>query len=78
MKIEALLALGIISFACLHRALAGDSSSVPESMLARCTQDGAAKGYQGKELEDFVATCVRAGQSGGEDDPVIRVARSAC
>ncbi len=73
-----LLAICIFPLACLHTALADDSRPLDESMVARCTKEGVGKGYRGKDLEDFVAACVRASQSGGEDDPVIRAAMSAC
>lgn len=73
-----LLAVCTIAPACLHFASADDSSPVPEPMIAQCMQEGAAKGYKGKDLEDFVAACVKARQSGGDDDPVIKAAMSAC
>jgi hypothetical protein len=73
-----LLAICIFPFTCLHFASADDSIPVQESMIARCTQEGIGKGHRGKDLEDFVASCVKARQSGGEDDPVIRAALSAC
>jgi hypothetical protein len=75
---KTLLAICTIPLACLHLALADDPSPVQESMIAQCTEEGAAKGYKGKELEDFVAACVKARQSGSGDDPVIRAAISAC
>jgi hypothetical protein len=78
MVMKMLLAVCTIAPACLHFASADDSSPVPEPMIAQCMQEGAAKGYKGKDLEDFVAACVKARQSGGDDDPVIRAAMSAC
>lgn len=73
-----LLAICMIPLTCLQFALADDSSPVPESMIARCIQEGVGRGYKGKDLEDFVATCVKARQSSGEEDPVIRAAMSGC
>jgi hypothetical protein len=78
MKVKTLLVICTIALACLQFASAYDSSPVQEPTIARCVQEGAAKGYKGKDLEDFVAACVKAGQSGGDDDPVIKAAMSAC
>lgn len=75
---KTLLAICIIALTCLHVASADDTRPVQESMIARCTQEGVGKGYKGKDLEDFVATCVKASQSSGEDDPAIRAAMSGC
>jgi hypothetical protein len=73
-----LMAICIVTLGCLHFAAADDSSQVAESMIAQCILQGTGKGYSGKDLEDFVATCVKARQSSGADDPVIRAAMSGC
>jgi hypothetical protein len=73
-----LLAICIILLSCPQLVSADDSSPVQESVIARCTHEGVGKGYRGGELENFVAACVRARQSSGEDDPVIRAAMSGC
>jgi hypothetical protein len=73
-----LLALCVVPLACLHVASADDTRAAPTSIAMLCTQEGIGKGYKGKDLEDFVAKCVKARQSSGEDDPVIKAAMSGC
>jgi tellurite resistance protein len=73
-----LLALCIVLLACLNLASADESGPIPEALVARCTAEGIGKGYKAKDLEAFVAACVSAAQSNGEDDPVIRAAMSSC
>ncbi len=73
-----LLAIGMLPLACLHAAAADDTSPVRGSAVMLCAQEGVAKGYTGRELEDFVAKCMRARQSGSEVDSAIMEAASGC
>jgi hypothetical protein len=73
-----LLAMCIFPLACLHLASADDSSPVQGSIIMLCTLEGVARGYKGRDLEDFVAKCMKARQSGGEDDSAIMDAASSC
>jgi hypothetical protein len=73
-----LLAICIFPLACLHVASADDSSPAQGSIFMLCTLEGVAKGYKGRDFEDFVAKCMKARQSGGEDDSTIMDAASNC
>ncbi len=73
-----LLAMGMLSLAGLQLASADESRPTQGSAAALCAQQGIARGYEGKDLEDFVARCVQARQSGGEGDAAVLEAASGC
>jgi hypothetical protein len=77
-EMKNLLAIGILPLACLYVVSAHDTDPAQGSTIMLCTLEGVAKGYKGRDLEDFVATCVKSSQSGGEGDSTIMDAASAC
>lgn len=73
-----LLAMGMLSLASLPLASADEGHPAQGSAATLCAQEGIAKGYKDKDLEDFVARCMQARQSGGEGDAAILQAASGC
>lgn len=64
--IPAIALVALIGATCASAAQAGDVPQGQRALWAMlCTQEGAAKGYKGKELEDFVAKCIETRRSGG-------------
>jgi hypothetical protein len=76
-----LLAIGVIvACVCTAGALAADITRSQNGLwVMLCTQEGVAKGFKGKELEDFVGNCVKAKASaGGKDDPPVPPEMANC
>lgn len=67
---KAISAIALAALLAMPIAAAEDKPSVSPGQRGLwamlCTQDGVARGYKNKELEQFVGRCLKAKQSGGD------------